>query len=226
MSESNTNSNIRFHLENLNIFLKLLQETPSRILYLFFVYERLSLTQLSSLLGRSKSAVSKQLEKFITLGIIKITESQVRGSIKAKSYELYPDFLQFIKIKFNPMIKTPLKDRKIVEELQTDCIKNLYGMIERLFTMNREMYEGLHSKISASEQRYEIQTPELNLSIIPVSNEVREHFIQKNNNLLNEIIQMTAEERNNSEIPIEHPHLILSNILSLKKILEFKAVNR
>ncbi len=68
--------------------------TRLRMVLLLLIHRRLSLSKLSTLLGRSKSTVSHHLKKLDDLNILKVSRRDARGSIDAKVYELTSRFLE------------------------------------------------------------------------------------------------------------------------------------
>ena len=111
--------------------LKLMESlTRLRIILALLIFRRLSLTELSNLLGRVKSTLTHHIKKLEHLEIIKSTRKEARGSIDAKVYELIPGFLERIHIDSdknrldlsNEIIQNDLQFFKIIKVLYDQAI--------------------------------------------------------------------------------------------------------
>ena len=74
--------------------------TRFRILLLLLIYPKISLSEFSKLLSRTKSTIHHHLKKFDDLGILKTSRKSVPSYIDAKIYKLKPDFLKIINLNY------------------------------------------------------------------------------------------------------------------------------
>ena len=66
------------------------------IFFLLSIYGELNLTDLSKLLDKSKPALHRHIQNLLKVGLIcESKEEKVRGSIKAKFYQLFPVFVNY-----------------------------------------------------------------------------------------------------------------------------------
>ncbi|MHA1718535.1 MAG: ArsR family transcriptional regulator [Promethearchaeota archaeon] len=222
--ESNfTSDNLKTRFDSQIEFINLLNDpTRLRILLLLFLYKRLSLKQISQLVHRTQPAISRQLEKFINLGIIKITKRQVKGLITAKFYELIPDFIETATIIMDPKQEIPKNIIKEMEILQIKAKENLFKTISQLFIHYAELYKNLAQRAQDTEDSFGIDLPPFNLSILPLSNKIYKYYKEENFKLTQKVIELIKEEDEDENEDFERPVMLFNTILSVKDFLSFE----
>ncbi len=207
-------------------FINLLEDpTRFRILLLLFVYKRLSLKQISHLVHRTKPAVSRQLEKFIQTGVIKITERQVKGLITAKFYELIPDFIETATITMDPTIEIPRNIIKEMEILQIQAKGNILKMTAQLFKHYAEFHEDLLQEAQEIKEPFGIHLPPFDLSILPLSKKVYQFYMEGRNKLIQKTMELIKEEDESESDILERPMMLFTTILSTKDFLSYEKRN-
>jgi len=76
-----------------------------RIVLLLAIHQNLSLTELSSILNRTKATISHHLKKLERGKVITITKKEVKGSIDAHIYALSPSFYRFFRDDYDLIFK-------------------------------------------------------------------------------------------------------------------------
>lgn len=204
-------------------FIKLMKDpTRLRMFFLLYAYKRLSLTQISDLLRRTKPAVSHQIEKFVKIGMIKITEQEVRGKIKANFYELVPGFLKNATIKIDPTLKIPNSLMKEIEILQIQAKKEIFQIGSNIFQQYFEYYQNLELETKKVKETYGIYLPPFSFSALPLSKKAYEFYAGEMSQLTQKVIKFVNEEEMSEESDlIERPMMLLHSILPVKDFLTY-----
>ena len=218
-----TSENLKERFDSEIEFVNLLEDpTRLKILSLLFVYKRLSLKQISQLVNRTKPAVSRQLEKFIKIGIIKITEQQVKGLITARFYELIPDFIESATITLDPALKIPKNIKKEMEILQIQAKEGIFKMSSHIFTHYANFYKFLTQKAQDIEDPFGIHIPPFDLSILPLSKKVYHFYMEEKTKLIQKIMDLIKEEDESSNDMVERPMMLFNTILPVKDFLSYE----
>ncbi|MHA2018094.1 MAG: ArsR/SmtB family transcription factor [Promethearchaeota archaeon] len=223
MNQKLTSNKVLEKMEAEVNFIQLLEDpTRMHILFLFLLYKRLNLNEISKLIHRTKPAISHQLNKFIDIGIIKITQQPVRGSITANFYELIPDFLEKVVIETGLSKDVSKNIIKKIEVLQIQAEKETFNLTSNIFLRFAEYYNKLEQKAQEIKESYGIHIPPYSLNILPLSKKAYQFYLQEINNLNAKIIKFIEEEdkfEGNEQNPLERPMLSIVSIIPIKDYL-------
>ncbi|MHA1748283.1 MAG: winged helix-turn-helix domain-containing protein [Promethearchaeota archaeon] len=184
-------------------FIKLLEDpTRLRIILLFLQYKRLSLTQISKLIGRTKPAITHQINKFIDIGIIRVIKLPVQGSITANYYELITKKIYHAVDREDPNEKIPRNIIKEMEVLQIRAEKEAYKFTGHIYLQIAEIYEQIEKRAKKQKGHFENNIPTFNLSIFPLSRKAFEIYSQELNKILSKINKIMEEEKEILERPL------------------------
>ena len=197
--------------------LKLMESlTRLRIILALLIFRRLSLTELSNLLGRVKSTLTHHIKKLEHLEIIKSTRKEARGSIDAKVYELIPGFLERIHIDSdknrldlsNEIIQNDLQFFKIIKVLYDQAILYYEAVSKQKKTKSFKDFRQDHFK-SPIIYKYWFLSDEARAKY--------EDLMEEFDNRLKEII--AEDNLKNSEAI--RPFLLLLTFFPLQQIIEY-----
>ncbi|MHA1672451.1 MAG: winged helix-turn-helix domain-containing protein [Promethearchaeota archaeon] len=213
--------NLQKHNLLTNIQFCKLFETPTRmkIFFLFFLYSRLSLGQISSLLHITKSAVSYQLKKFIELGIVIKSKQPVLGSIMENYYELVPDF-EKKEFGLDSLVEIPSNNSKELEILQIQVIKESFKWVCNIFSNFADFYNELEKNARNISEPFGMHFPKLYLQILPLSKKGYQYYLREIQKMTQGILKLIEEENKNGTV--ERPMMLLSTMLPIKDLLAYK----
>ncbi|MFX0094356.1 MAG: ArsR/SmtB family transcription factor [Candidatus Hodarchaeota archaeon] len=123
------------------------------ILMLLMIYRELSLTQISNLLGKSKSTISRHTRKLIELRLIKshTKEDEIQaGNIKRKYYAITKDFLQDEDEGIVPdLLKSITEPNDLLNAILGICNaqKALFLLVQRITEISRAPFENLSERM-------------------------------------------------------------------------------
>jgi DNA-binding transcriptional ArsR family regulator len=200
--------------------------TRFRILLLLLIYPKLSLSEFSNLLGRTKSTVHHHLKKFENLEILSTSRKPVPSYIDAKIYELKPDFLKIINLKFEDFKTFSEKEKKTIlpyilsKDIEIfEVIKNLFEQVVLLYkTIDKA---GINNDQNSSKEysNFYLRSPIkydiwfLNKEEFELYNECILDFKNKLNKMHKEDINQNKNDRK--------PFLILNSIFPMEKLLKY-----
>ena len=198
--------------------------TRFRLISFLLIFPRLSLSELSSFLGRSKATISHHLSKLESVRIIYTTTKQARGSIDAKVYELTPKFFELSSLDFSSLKFYEKNDFELAKiAIQRD--KMLFEVITNIFEQLRLIYDGfeeelLKSKSEISEKAQKLDFENLiNYNCWFLTEDQRdkfnELFLDFKTNLMKYI-----KKTNNEDNEKVKPYLIFQSLIPFKKINE------
>ena len=198
--------------------LKTLNSKPRlRILLFLFIYRRLSLTELSERLGKTKNTVIYHIKRMVTYGIIHEEDEKIPNSIKPiKVYHLNPDFYRQIFTPFGDL--ADLSDNEIME-----YSKNVFQWNILLFETIREFLRELGDFYSENEPNlHDIestvafhknhQTPR---DLIPLSKQGYLEYMKNYKELMERTVNFLEKEEEE-----EHEFLAFNVILPIKTLVE------
>ncbi len=220
MASDFSTGNLKEKITDVIEFTQLLEDpTRMKILFLFFLHQRLSLTQLSDLVHRTKPAISHQLKKFIKIGIIKITKQPVRGMIMANFYELVPDFLSKAVVGVDPTSDIPREIIKDVEVLQIRAEKEVFNLSSNIFLQFADFYSHMEKRAQEMEEPFGTYLPPFNLTLFPLSSNAYQYFAKEMVKIQQTISKMTEEENQQTEGVVKRPMLYITSVLPIKDFL-------
>jgi len=197
--------------------LKLMESlTRLRIILALLIFRKLSLSELSTLLGRVKSTLTHHIKMLEHLEIIKSTRKEARGSIDAKVYELIPGFLESL----------PIDSKKIGLDLSNEIILNdlqFFKVIKVIYEQVILYYEAVSkqkkTKTFKDFQQDHFKSP-ISYKYWFLSDDARvkyENLIEEFDNRLK--ILITEDNLKNREAI--RPFLVLRTFFPLKQIIEY-----
>ena len=190
--------------------------TRLRIILALLIFRKLSLTELSSLLGRVKSTLTHHIKKLEYLQIIKSTRKEARGSIDAKVYELIPGFLEHLHID-SDKIGTDIPNEIILSDLQFfKIIKLIYEQVILYYEAvskqkKTKSYKDFRQKHFKSPIMYKYWFLSDNARI------KYEKLMDEFDNQLKEIIK----DDNLKNPEVVRPYLVFHTFFPLKQIIEY-----
>ncbi len=218
-----TSANLKKKIAALIDFIQLLEDpTRLRILFLFFLYNRLSIAQISELVHLTKPAISHQLKKFIDIGIIKITKRPVRGTMTANFYELIPNFLENAVIRLDPTIEIPPDIVKDMEILHIRAEKETFKLASNIFSRFAEYYNHLEQQAQAIKEPYGMHHPPFSITILPLSKKGHEIYSQEINKITEGILKLIAKEDEQDQDSLERPMMFISTFFPIKDFLSYR----
>jgi hypothetical protein len=197
--------------------LKLMESlTLLRIILALLIFRKLSLTELSALLGRVKSTLTHHIKKLELLQVIKSTRKEARGSIDAKVYELIPGFLERLHIDSNrlgldlssEMILNDLQFFKIIKIIYEQIILYYEAVSKQKKTKSFKDFRQDHFKSSIS-YKYWFLSDDARVKY--------EKLMEEFDNRLKKVI--TEDNLKNPEAI--RPFLVLHTFFPLKQIIEY-----
>lgn len=196
--------------------------TRLRIILSILIFNKISLTNLSELLGRAKSTITHHIKKLENLGVIKSTRKEARGSIDAKVYELIPGFLQKISDR-KQSFKGEIND-DFTKVVSNDLL--FFKVIKLLFEQVILYYEAISYKEIKSKpksfkdfQNSHFKLP-LNYDFWFLSEKAYEEYkslYEKFRSELKKIISNQNLENNDSI----RPFLVLNTFIPLLQLIEY-----
>ena len=196
--------------------------TRLRIILSILIFNKISLTNLSELLGRAKSTITHHIKKLENLGVIKSTRKEARGSIDAKVYELIPGFLQKISDR-KQSFKGELID-DFTEVVSNDLL--FFKVIKLLFEQVILYYEAISNKKIKSKpksfkdfQNSYFKLP-LNYDFWFLSEKAYKEYKDLYKNFKIELKKIISNENleNNDSI---RPFFVLNTFIPLLQLIEY-----
>ncbi len=198
--------------------------TRLRLILLLIVFRKLSLTELSTLLGRVKSTTSHHLKKFDD--IIKISTKKKRGTTDSNIYELIPDLLEKLSVNFEDLENLQKKENR---ELFHYVIQNditFFQLIINIFDLINQIY-----KVIDDSSLMEKSDSGVNYRNVYLDNRIKynawfltekgkksyDKLVKEFNQKMREII---LQDELNKEEDLRS-YLVLNTFIPLEKIIQF-----
>ncbi len=211
-------------LQNLLKFIRLLEDpTRMRIILLFLLYHRISLTELSRLLNRTKPAVLYQLNKFAEIGLIRISQDLVKEFYTANFYELIPEFMNFATIDSDPTKAIPHEIIKEWEILEFQAEKEVFKLSSNMLLLFAELLGSLEKKAEKIKEPFGFHHPPFNLTLRPLSKTAYQYYTQEIKNVAQKALKLMEEENEREDQLLERPWLLLNVFLPVKDLLDSTA---
>lgn len=223
-SEKDSKTQIDKYKRRIHTLTLLNDLTRLRLILLLIVFRKLSLTELSTLLGRVKSTTSHHLKKFSD--IIKISTEKQRGKTDSNIYELVPDFLEKLSVNSEDL-------RKIKKEENIPLFHNViqndikfFELIVSIFDLINQIYKFIDDSRSMEKSDSGIKSQNVYLDnrikynawfLTEKGKESYDKLIKEFNQKMREIIEQ--DERNLEKDP--RSYLALNTFIPLEKIIQF-----
>ena len=198
--------------------------TRLRLILLLIVFRKLSLTELSSLLGRVKSTTSHHLKKFSD--IIKVSTKKERGTTDSNIYELVPDFLEKLSVNFEDLEKLQKEENKQLFHyiIQNDI--TFFQLIINIFDLINQIYKFIDDSSSIEKSDSEIKSQDVYLDnrikynawfLTEEGKKSYEKLIKDFNLKMLDIIEEDEKSRNKEP----RSYLALNTFIPLEKMIQF-----
>ncbi|MBD3340900.1 MAG: ArsR family transcriptional regulator [Candidatus Lokiarchaeota archaeon] len=207
--------------------LKLLSSIPRlRIMLLLLIFRKLSLTQLSDLLGRTKATVIHHLKKFEKSNIINTSREESQGSIDAKVYELDPEFFNLAELNIKNFQNLKKKESKEIlhhillrDKWMLETFKNILIFANQFYREIDEKYLSEDKKFMKKTQDFYFKSP-IDYDLWFITEEGRENYLKALSQFKEQINKIINEDNKKGGL-IERPYCILHLLLPLKDLSEF-----
>jgi DNA-binding transcriptional ArsR family regulator len=193
--------------------------TRLRIILALLIFRKVSLAELSNLLGRAKSTLTHHIKKLENYDIIKSTRKDARGSIDAKVYELIPGFLERLKI--DPVIERENQD------LFDDAIQNdlhFFKVIKVIYDQAIQYYEAVSNKNKKLRSMQDFHQNHFKTSIDYkywlLSEDVCKKYQELRKKFDKQFKEIIAEDNAKNPDAIR-PYLVLNTFFPLMQIIEY-----
>ncbi len=200
--------------------------TRFRILLLLLIYPKLSLSEFSNLLGRTKSTIHHHLKKFENLDILSTSRKPVPSYIDAKIYALKPDFLKILNLKFEDFKKFSAKEKQTILPYVLSKDIEIFEVIKNLFEQVVLLYKTIDKAGITSDQKSSNEYSNFYMSS-PIKYDIwflnKEELELFNDSLLdfkNKLNKMHKEDNKQNKND-RKPFLILNSIFPMEKLLKY-----
>jgi DNA-binding transcriptional ArsR family regulator len=223
-SEVDSKALINKYKSRINTLTLLEDLTRLRLILLLIVFRKLSLTELSTLLGRVKSTTSHHLKKFSE--IIKITTKKERGTTDSNIYELVPDFLDKLSVSFKDLKNLKKEENKHLFHYVIQNDIKFFELIINIFDLMKQIYKFIDDSSSREKSDSDIKSQEIYLNnrikynawfLTESGKKSYDKIIKEFNRQMREIIEQ--DDINNEEEP--RSYLALNTFIPLEKMIQF-----
>ncbi|MFX0182121.1 MAG: helix-turn-helix domain-containing protein [Candidatus Hodarchaeota archaeon] len=199
------------------------------IFFLLSIYGELSLTDLSTLLDKSKPALHRHIKKMINAGLlVESKEEKVRGSIKAKFYRLSIDVREY----FSPTDRMALLDTEDPDK-RLENIKHIFELEKAKSYISKASIDLITHHIDKLEEHFSLSKKDLDLesfmetsvspfNIFLLSDESAELLSKQFAEFDQKKVVIDDKFENKHGIPPTKQHLVVMTIIPINKLLEFE----
>lgn len=198
--------------------------TRLRLILLLIVFRRLSLTELSTLLGRVKSTTSHHLKKLSD--IMKISTKKESGKTDSNIYELVPNFLEKLSVNFKDLKNIQKKENKNLLHYVIQNDIKFFELIINVFDLINQIYKFIDDSSSMENSDSSIKSREVYLDnrikynawfLTENGKKSYDKLIKEFNYKMLEIIKQ--EEISKEKEP--RSYLALNTFIPLEKMIQF-----
>jgi DNA-binding transcriptional ArsR family regulator len=192
--------------------------TRLRLILLLIVFRKLSLTELSELLGRVKSTTSHHLKK--------LNEVLNIFTKKESIYELVPNFLEKLSVNSEDLKNIKKEDNKQLFHYVIQNDIKYFQLIINIFDLINQIYKFIDESGSMEKSKSDIKSQNVYLEnrvkynawfLTEKGKESYEKLIKEFNHKMVEIL--TRDEENGEKDP--RSYLVLNTFIPLEKIIQF-----
>ncbi len=206
-------------------------DTPLRIILFLLIFSEVSLTKMSSLVGKVKSTITHHLKKLDKNKLLEVTEKDARGSIDSKIFSLKKNFLQNTAL--DPNRLKNLKEEDLKQIIQYLMVKNSLFLktMSQIFERASKFYQDFNALTSTIEKGsfddylklffynlFEYELCFLDEKSYKEYEEITKQFKEQ----LREIIKKNHEE---SDV-IEKPYLLFHSLFPIEKLTKYDAESK
>lgn len=214
-------------IDKLELVKALNSKVRLRVILLLFIYQKLSLSDLSEKLKRTKNTVIYHMNLLSEQGFLDEFDEKINGSIKPiKYYKLNEEFLE--------AVFQPFEDPSNLSE--EDILEYSHSVIKwnaLLFETIREFLKELNNFYLTNEK--EIYQPQQALNfhqqnrtprdLVPLSENGFNEYLKEYQNFMKKIVSYLEKE--NREAPdVIRPFLAFNAIIPIKTLLESKNIEK
>ncbi len=192
-----------------------------RILLFLFIYRKLSLTELSQRLGKTKNTVIYHIKRMVNYGIIHEEDEKIPNSIKPiKVYRLNPDFYKQIFTPFGDL--ADLSNSEIMEysknvfQWNSLLFETMRGFLRELgdfYSENEPNLCNIESTVAFHENH---QTPR---DLIPLSQQGYHEYMKNYQEMMEKTVNF-LEKESNAQGELIRPYLAFNVVLPIKTLVE------
>jgi len=189
-----------------------------RIIMLLFVHPRLTRSQFSTYLNRSKPAVTYQLNQLKELELLQVSEEVGDQGHKVKYYHFGAEIRDRTNFIPRHMVNVDEIDPKEFQTLEARSIGLLFQFTRILMQLTSNFYEEYEEKINETKQRFEIPSPFFEYSINNLTKEEWKYYQSRINALNSEMDERIVNNMKNKSEP--RPYLSCNLTVPLQEVLE------
>ncbi len=197
------------------------------LLYLF-IYRKLSLTELSKLLGKTKNTTVYHMKLMVAQGLILESDQFIPTSIKPlKNYELSPDFYKTVFMDFGDIANLP--ESKII-----GYSKNIFRWNTLLFETVRELMREIGAFSDSSEKAIKTSQdalifhtdPKNNIprDLIPLSENGYKEYMELYEDFKRKTLKLIEKEERKETVA--RPYLAFNMVLPIKTLVELQQTKK
>ncbi|MBN1330158.1 MAG: winged helix-turn-helix transcriptional regulator [Candidatus Heimdallarchaeota archaeon] len=208
--------------ENLEKIVSCLQnQVDFEIMMYFIMYRELSLSQLEKIIShKSRPTVYRHIQNLLEAGIVQESrEEKVRGHIKAKIYEIVPDFMNILPHYSQEQIeKMSLEERNELYNIIREALNPTIDFMENILEKTKE-YLVILKPYPDNELLETFDKLDFHFTLNYLSKVQYQLFMDEFTKFMQNLIpKLMAEEQLN---PLaERSHIFLLGLLPIKKIFD------
>ena len=198
--------------------------TRLRLILLLIVFRKLSLTELSTLLGRVKSTTSHHLKKFND--ILEMSTKKERGTTDSNIYKLVPNFLDKLSVNVEDLKNIQKEENKHLFHYVIQNDIKFFDLIINIFDLIKQIYKFLDDSGSIEKSDSSINSQNVYIGnrikynawfLTEEGKKSYEKLIKDFNKQM--LVIMEQDEKNQKIAP--RSYLILNTLIPLEKIIQF-----
>ena len=198
--------------------------TRLRLILLLIVFRKLSLTGLSTLLGRVKSTTYHHLKKFSE--VLEKSTKKERGTTDSNIYELVPNFLEKLSVNVEDLKNIQKEDNKHLFHYVIQNDIKIIELIISIFDLIKQTYKFIDESSSKVKSESNINSQDIYLGnrirynawfLTEEGKQSYEKLIKEFNQKMLEIVEKDEKAQNIDP----RSYLILNTFIPLEKIIRF-----
>ncbi|MCF2142002.1 MAG: helix-turn-helix domain-containing protein [Candidatus Lokiarchaeota archaeon] len=220
---TNSEGNSPISNDKLAIIKTLNSKTRLEALLLLFIYRKLSLTNISEILHKSKNTIIYHMRLLNEQGLItELTEKEEHSIKPIKYFVLHPEFHKKLYEPFEKLDKSSTAD--ILNYSKTIFKYNilLFETIREFLHQLGEFYNQNQQQIHSSEEALQFhQTHQVPRDLIPLSEQAFQQYRKDYAELMKKTLSNIDKEKL-EDTHVIHPYLAFNTVIPLKTLFEFR----
>ena len=193
-------------------------------LLLLFVYRKISLTDLSERLHKTKNTMIYHMRLLKEHGLITESDEKIPESIKPiKIYQLKADFYKKLYVPFEDISKLPqdqvMEQSKSIFRYNMILFETIREILSRIQTFYNSAQKEANSLTKVIKFHEDHSIPR---DLIPLSEKAYEKYQENYSDLIRKTLRF-LEEEDNSSPEVERPYLAFNSILPIKDLFGKKS---